>query len=60
VEKVLLFKKFVPIVDNCHSRKNTAQQRCAIVRRWRICGDFLRPVFPARRVQHISDLHPKF
>jgi len=21
---------------------------------------FLRPVFPASRVQHISDLHPKF
>jgi len=23
-------------------------------------GDFLRPVFPASRVQHISDLHSKF
>ena len=22
-------------------------------------GDFLRPVFPASRVQHISDLHSK-
>jgi len=21
---------------------------------------FLRPVFPASRVQHVSDLHPKF
>jgi len=23
-------------------------------------GDFLRPVFPASRVQHVSDPHPKF
>jgi len=23
-------------------------------------GDFLRPVFTASRVQHVSDLHPKF
>jgi len=25
-----------------------------------IFGDFLRPVFSANRVQHVSDLHPKF
>jgi len=25
-----------------------------------IFGDFLRPVFSARRVQHVSDLHLKF
>jgi len=25
-----------------------------------IFGDFLRPVFAASRVQHISDLHSKF
>jgi len=25
-----------------------------------IFGDFLRPVFEASRVQHISDLHSKF
>jgi len=31
-----------------------------MVPRRRIFGDFLRPVFPASRVQHISDLHPKF
>jgi len=23
-------------------------------------GDILRPVFSSRRVQHVSDLHPKF
>jgi len=25
-----------------------------------IFGEFLRPVFSASRVQHVSDLHPKF
>jgi len=28
-----------------------------MVRRWRIFAYFLRPVFSASRVQHISDLH---
>jgi len=28
--------------------------------RWCEEVDFLRPVFPASRVQHISDLHSKF
>jgi len=28
--------------------------------RWCQNGDFLRPVFPSSRVQHISDLHSKF
>jgi len=27
--------------------------------RWCPDGDFLRPVFPASRVQHVSDLHLK-
>jgi len=27
---------------------------------WCADGDFLRPAFPASRVQHVSDLHPKF
>jgi len=31
-----------------------------MVRRWRIFAPFLRPVFSASRVQHVSDLHPKF
>jgi len=31
-----------------------------MVPRWRLFGDFLRPTFPASRVQHISDLLPKF
>jgi len=33
---------------------------CSMVRRWRIFGDFLRPVLSASRVQHISDMHSKF
>jgi len=37
-----------------------ARQSCAIVPRWRIFGEFLRPVFSASRVQHVSDLHPKY
>jgi len=28
--------------------------------RWRFFATLLRPVFPASRVQHISDLHAKF
>jgi len=28
--------------------------------RWCPDGDFLRPVFSVSRVQHVSDLHPKF
>ena len=31
-----------------------------MVPRWRIFGDLLGLVFSASRVQHISDLHPKF
>ena len=31
-----------------------------MVPRWRIFGDYLGRAFPASRVQHISDLHPKF
>jgi len=27
---------------------------------WCQNGDFLRPVFPASRVQHILDMHSKF
>jgi len=31
-----------------------------MVPRWRFLATFLRPVFSASRVQHVSDLHPKF
>jgi len=31
-----------------------------MVCRWQFFASFLHPVFAASRVQHISDLHPKF
>ena len=49
-----------PIVDICLSCEDIARQSCVMVRRWRVLCDFLRPVFSASRVQHVSDLHPKF
>jgi len=55
----MLFNKFFPIVDTCLSCEDIARQSCAIVRRWRIFGDFLRPVFSESRLQHISDLHSR-
>jgi len=43
-----------------HSCEDIARQSCGMVRRWPIFASFLRPVFTASRVQHISDLHSKF
>jgi len=51
---------FFPLVDACLSCEDIARQSCAMVHRWRLFGDFLRPVFSASRVQHVSDLHLKF
>jgi len=31
-----------------------------MLRRYRIFGDILRPEFSASRIQHVSDLRPKF
>ena len=42
---------FFSIVDTCLN--------CEVVR-WCPVGDFLRPVFPASRMQHISDMPSKF
>jgi len=36
---------FFPIVDTCLSCEDIAPQTCAMMPRWRIFGDFLRPVF---------------
>jgi len=61
VEEVLLLNKFFfPIVDTCLTCEDTTQQSCAMAPRWRFFASFLRSVFPASRMQHISDLHPKF
>jgi len=57
---VLLLNKFFPIVDTGLSCEDIARQSCAMVPRWPIFGDFLRPAFSASRTQHVSDLHSKF
>ena len=56
VGETLLFNKFFSIVDMCLSCEDMARQSV----RWCRDGDFLRPVFAASRVQHVSDLHLKF
>ena len=60
VEEVLLLNKFFPIVDICLSCEDIARQICVMVRRWRFFCIISHPVFPASRVQHISELHSKF
>jgi len=60
MEDILLLNKFFPIVDTCLSCEDIARQSCAMVPRWRFLATFLRPVFSASRVQHVSDLHLKF
>jgi len=42
------------------SETNIAQQNCAMVPRWQSLATFFRPIFPASRVQYVSDLHLKF
>jgi len=49
-----------PIVDTCLTCEDIARQSCGMVTRWRLFGDFLRPVFSVSRAQHVSDLHSKF
>jgi len=51
---------FFPIVDTYLSCEDIVRQNCAMVLRWRFFASFLRPVFPASRLQHISDLQSKF
>jgi len=52
--------QFFPNADTCLTCEDIAQQNCVMVPIWRFFGDFLRPVFSASRVQHVSDLHLKF
>jgi len=51
---------FFAIVDTCFSCEHIARQSCVMVPRWRFLATFLRPVFPANRAQHVSELHSKF
>ena len=60
VEDISLLNTFFPIVDTCLSCEDIARQSCAMVPKWRFLATFLRPAFPASRVQQVSDLHLKF
>jgi len=51
---------FFPIVDTCLNCEDIARQICEMVLRLRFFASLLRPVFPASRLQQISDLHSKF
>jgi len=59
VGETLVLNNLFPIIDICRNCKDIARQSCAMVPRWRIFGDFLRPVFSPSRVQHISYLYSK-
>jgi len=57
-EELLLFNKFFfPIVDTYLSSEDYNPTKLCDGAKMAI---FLRPVFPVSRVQHVSDLHPKF
>ena len=60
VGRSILLLNIFPIVDTCLSCEDIAPQSCGMVPRWRFLATFLRPVFSASRVQHVSDLHLKF
>jgi len=59
-ERYCCWTSFFPIVNMWLSCEDIARQSCATSARWRIFGNFLRPVFSPSREQHVSDLHPKF
>jgi len=52
-----MFSKFFPFVDTCLSCEDIQADK---VVRWCRNSIFLRRVFSASRVQHISDMHSKF
>jgi len=51
---------FFPIVDTCLSCEDIVRPSCAIVRRWQIFFAIFASCISASRMQHVSDLHPKF
>jgi len=57
VEEVSLFNKFFFRLSINASAAKIQHDKVVL---WWQNGDFLRPVFSASRVQHISDLHSKF
>jgi len=59
LEEILLLNIF-PTVDMSLNCEDMARQIVRWCPRWWFFGEFLRPVFSASRVQHVSDLHLKF
>jgi len=55
LEDILLLNKFFSDCWYVPQLRRYSRQSCVMVSRWR----FLRPVFSASRVQHVSDLHLK-
>jgi len=55
-----MFNKFFPIVDTCLVANIYSRTKLYDRALMAIFALFLRPVFPASCVQHISDLHSKF
>jgi len=53
VEEVSTFNKFFRLLVHALAAKTQPDKFV----RWCQNGDFLRPVFSASRVQHISDMH---
>jgi len=44
-EDTAVSQVFFPIADTCLSCTDIARQSCVMLRKWRISGDFLHPVF---------------
>jgi len=59
VEEILLITSFYRIVDTCLVYEDGLTELCDGVQMV-FLGDFLRPVFSASCVQHISGIHSKF
>jgi len=57
VKEILLLNMFFAIVDMCLSCKDIARQSCAMVRRWRIFGDFASCIFSEL---HAARFRPAF
>jgi len=60
VEEILLLNKFFSDCRYMPQLRRYSPTNCGMVLRWRFFASFLRPVFSASHVQHISDLRSKF
>jgi len=56
----LLLNNFFPIVDTFLSGERCSPTNLCDGAQMAIFASFLRPIFPASRLQHISDVHSKF